>query len=85
MSICGHLSFKLASGKAPRRVETGPAVVFVILTAYPSSLVSTVGLTLFNAMQSKYSLKMNRLQALNKNIPNEGKVDSVCFISPQYV
>jgi len=53
MTIGGHLSFRLASGKAPQRVETGPAVVFVILTAHPSSLVSTVGLTVFNALVSK--------------------------------
>lgn len=53
MNICGHLSFSVASGKAPRRVETGPAVVFVILTAHPSSLASTAGSTGFDALVSK--------------------------------
>lgn len=43
-NICGDLSVRLASGEAPWQVETGPAVVFVILTAHPSSLVGSSGL-----------------------------------------
>lgn len=53
MNIWGHLSPGLTSGAAPQRVETGPAVVCVILTAHPSSLVSTEDLTGPDALVSK--------------------------------